>query len=139
MAYTSSNQGGRNELFVRPFPGPDPAVQVSSGGASGILWSRDGRRLYYLAPPYGGRNSRLMSVDVAESSGGFRASRATEVMPWLWGSTTPMTGFDIARDGSFLASDIPEGTTGADRRRANRIGEIHVTLNFLDELRARVR
>ena len=139
MAYTSSNQGGRDELFVRPFPGPDPAVQVSSGGASGILWSRDGRRLYYLAAPNGGRNSRLMSVDVAESGGSFRAGRATEVMPWLWGSTIPMTGFDIARDGSFLASDIPEGTTGADTRRANRIGEIHVALNFLDELRARVR
>ena len=34
-------------LFVRPFPGPGPAVRVFPGEGHRAVWSADGRSLYY--------------------------------------------------------------------------------------------
>jgi len=46
VAY-ESDETGRVEIFVRPFPGPGPAVRVSTGGGSGPFWRKDGKELYY--------------------------------------------------------------------------------------------
>jgi len=52
IAYTS-NESGRNEVYVRPFPGPGGKWQISTTGvnvAAIVLaprWSRDGRELYF--------------------------------------------------------------------------------------------
>ncbi|HEX9564319.1 MAG TPA: protein kinase [Gemmatimonadaceae bacterium] len=46
LAY-ASNETGRYEVYVRPFPGPGGATQVSVDGASQPMWSRDGRELFY--------------------------------------------------------------------------------------------
>jgi len=47
VAYVS-DESGRNQIYVRPFPGPGSARQVSQGGGSTPRWSRDGRSLYFL-------------------------------------------------------------------------------------------
>ncbi len=47
-AYVSS-EAGRDEVYVRPFPGGGGRVLVSSGGGDEPLWSRDGRRILYRA------------------------------------------------------------------------------------------
>ena len=39
LAY-SSDASGRGEVYVRPFPGPGAAVQVSTGGGGTPTWSR---------------------------------------------------------------------------------------------------
>ena len=46
LTYTS-NETGRMEVYVRPFPGPGGATQVSTDGGDQPVWSRDGRELYY--------------------------------------------------------------------------------------------
>ena len=47
IAY-SSNQSGRTEVHVKPFPaGPDPSVQVSTGGGVAPIWGPNGDELYY--------------------------------------------------------------------------------------------
>jgi len=46
LAYVS-NQTGRMEVYVRPFPGPGGTKQVSIDGGDQPIWSRDGRELYY--------------------------------------------------------------------------------------------
>ncbi|HEX8362335.1 MAG TPA: protein kinase, partial [Longimicrobium sp.] len=43
LAY-AANPSGRHEVYLRPFPGPGAAVQVSDGGGTEPAWSRDGRR-----------------------------------------------------------------------------------------------
>ncbi|MEO7085482.1 MAG: protein kinase [Gemmatimonadaceae bacterium] len=48
VAYTS-DESGRNEIYVRPFPGPGARVQISAGGGDEAKWSRDGKSLYYRA------------------------------------------------------------------------------------------
>ena len=42
-----SNESGRDEVYVRPFPRNGGVIQVSSGGGTEPVWSRDGRELFY--------------------------------------------------------------------------------------------
>jgi serine/threonine-protein kinase len=46
LAY-QSDEAGRMEVYVRPFPQPGPRVPVSVQGGTEPAWSRDGRELYY--------------------------------------------------------------------------------------------
>jgi Tol biopolymer transport system component len=49
LAY-SSNESGKTEVYVIPFPGPGGRWQISNNGAnplSGSIWSKDGKELYY--------------------------------------------------------------------------------------------
>jgi eukaryotic-like serine/threonine-protein kinase len=46
VAYVS-DESGRPEVYVRPFPGPGTRSQVSIDGATAPVWSRDGRELFF--------------------------------------------------------------------------------------------
>jgi serine/threonine-protein kinase len=48
IAYTS-NESGRYEVYVRPFPGPGQKQLVSVDGGMEPRWRGDGRELYYRA------------------------------------------------------------------------------------------
>ncbi len=59
LAFTS-NESGRNEVYVRPFPNTAAARwQVSRRGGSGPVWSGSGRELFYL-----GAEGMLMAAAV---------------------------------------------------------------------------
>jgi Tol biopolymer transport system component len=44
-----SEETGRLEIYVQPFPGPGPKRVVSIGGGLQPAWKSDGRELYYVA------------------------------------------------------------------------------------------
>jgi Tol biopolymer transport system component len=47
----SSNESGRNEIIVQPFPDSSRGRwQVSNEGGSAPRWRKDGRELYYIDP-----------------------------------------------------------------------------------------
>ncbi len=48
LAY-QSDETGRSEIYVRPYPGPGARLSLSAEGGSEPAWSRDGRSLYYRA------------------------------------------------------------------------------------------
>src|SRR5262245_15372026 len=48
IAY-QSNESGRFEIYVQPFPGPGGKTQVSIDGGAQPRWQRDGRELFYIA------------------------------------------------------------------------------------------
>jgi Tol biopolymer transport system component len=48
LAYVS-NESGRAEIYVQPFPGPGGKVPISTNGGLQPMWSRDGRELFYRA------------------------------------------------------------------------------------------
>jgi len=58
IAYTS-NESGRFEIYVQPFPGPGKRTQISTGGGRMPQWRRDGKELFYLSA-----DSRLMAQSV---------------------------------------------------------------------------
>ncbi len=48
MAY-HSNESGRQEVYVRPFPGPGRTWQVSTQGGRWATWREDGNEIIYQA------------------------------------------------------------------------------------------
>jgi serine/threonine protein kinase len=58
MAYTS-NESGRNEIYVQRFPQADGKWQISTDGGGTVRWRGDGREIFYTAP-----DNRLMAVSV---------------------------------------------------------------------------
>ena len=62
VAY-ESNETGRLEIYVQPFPGPGPKEQISAGGGRMARWRPDRGELSYVAP-----DRRLMAVSVARSA-----------------------------------------------------------------------
>ena len=100
MAY-ESDETGRREIFVRPFPNTrDSKVQVSDAGGLTPRWSRDGRELYFV-----GADDHLMAVPVragsAFSAGEparlFRLPPAMRDLARSW-----YTPWDVTPDGRFI-------------------------------------
>jgi len=54
-----SDESGRYELYIVPFPGPGGKWQLSTGGAGGFDWLADGRRMAYMTT-----DNKLVTVDV---------------------------------------------------------------------------
>jgi Tol biopolymer transport system component len=69
-----SEVSGRPELYVRPFPGPGPRVQVSTDGAIGPRWSHDGREIFFrsLRPEDPDGETGYMVAARVNTDGAFR-------------------------------------------------------------------
>ena len=63
IAY-QSNESGRHEVYVAPFPGPGGKRQVSTAGGALPRWRADGKELFYRAA-----DNRLMAAEVDANSG----------------------------------------------------------------------
>jgi len=126
LAY-ASEQSGQTEVYVQPFPGPGPRTQISRDGGTEPLWSRDGRRLFYVSGA-----DRLMAVDVATSP-----AFSAEVPRLLYEgrfvfSPNSTTAYDISTDGRrFLRVQQVTPEQPVDR--------IQIVLNWRDELARLVR
>ena len=57
-----SDETGRPEIYLQPFPGPGAKVTVSMNGGRQARWRRDGEELFYIAA-----DNTLMSVPVRQS------------------------------------------------------------------------
>jgi hypothetical protein len=59
IAY-ESDESGRFEVYVQPFPGPGPKHPISTNGGAQVRWPRGGKELFYVA-----LDNRLMSVPIS--------------------------------------------------------------------------
>ena len=57
LAY-QSDESGRHEAYVRPFPGPGGRVPVSLEGGFRPIWASNGREIFYVAAD----NSRMVAT-----------------------------------------------------------------------------
>lgn len=79
IAY-QSNESGRTEIYVKPFPGSGGRSQVSTDGGTNAQWGRDGRELFYRAgQPPDGRACHGEGPD----RGSWNARSAIFHAPWL--------------------------------------------------------
>jgi len=109
-----SNESGREEIYVRPFPDVDGGRwQVSTGGGTRPLWAPSGRELFYLT-----LDGALMGVSVERIDGtsGFTAGAPTKLVEGRYFSGGGGVGgrtYDVSPDGRrFLM--VKEGDGGAD-------------------------
>jgi serine/threonine-protein kinase len=125
LAYVS-NESGREEIYVRPFPGPGGKLAISIGGGGEPRWSKDGHELFYRS------EDRMMAVDVRTSEQSPTAGSPRQLFDGHFQvSDTGLGGYDVAADGRFLMvqpTARPKPTT-----------EIAVVLGWFDDLTARVR
>ena len=105
----ASNETGRTEIQVTPFPGPGSSWKVSTAGGTEPRWRRDGKELYYLAPDgklmvVGVNTGPPFEADVAKAL--FQVRRRERV------SASDQYGYDVSADGQrFLVSaEIGEET-----------------------------
>jgi Tol biopolymer transport system component len=127
LAYTS-NESGKVEVYVRPFPGPGGKWQVSTGGGLMPKWSRNGKELFYRTP-----DSKIMVVTYTASGDSFHADK-----PQLWspGQFTDLginNNFDLHPDGKRFAVLKTPGT-----EQAAAVSKVSFVFNFFDELRRKV-
>ncbi len=65
VAYTS-NESGRLEVYVQPFPGPGGKWMISTEGGTYPLWARNGREIFFRS------DDKMMSASV-ETQPSFKA------------------------------------------------------------------
>ena len=148
VAYVS-NATGREEVYVRPYPGPGAALQISGNGGTEPAWSPDGRRLYYRSAGTILTEALLKFVDITIDTdrvpSPMQAGReAVLIESWPYNITNPTRSFDVAPDGSFIAvkrGDLdaanPGESSAAISRRVQAVSELQIVLNFAEELRVR--
>jgi serine/threonine-protein kinase len=126
IAY-ESNESGREEVYVRPFPNVEGGRwQVSIGGGRTPLWSRDGRELFYLSPA-----NLLMGV-LVEPGPSWRNSTPVQVLKTQYFETGVGSArtFDISPDGRRFLMIKPGGDDAPK--------SIVVVQNWHEELKQRV-
>ena len=116
-----SDESGRNEVFVRPFPRGDGKWQVSTEGGTEPRWAPNGREIFFR------NGARMMSVPV---SAGSRFEPGQPVLlfeaNYRMDHADHLPNYDIAPDGRFLMLQTVESAES---------NNIHVVLNWTEELK----
>lgn len=122
MAYVS-DESGRVEVYVQPYPGPGGKWQISTDGGNEPVWNHNGRELFYRS----GR--KMMAVDISTQTS-FVAGKPRMLFegPYLPTSLT-FPDYDVSLDGQrFLMLKPVEQEQAAPT-------QINVVLNWTEELK----
>ncbi len=125
LAYTS-DESGRYEVYVQPFPGPGGKRQISSGGGEQPVWARNGRELFYLTE----NQRKVMAVDITTQPT-FSANKPTELFEFqrVARIAPPERSiYDISPDGQRFMVVWPNKET-------QEATPINVVFNWFEELK----
>ena len=133
LAY-ASDETGRFEVYVRPFPGGAPVHRVSTAGGGAPLWSPDGRQLFFQMIEEEDFSSRgVMVVDVTTDTAFTRSQPRAVFESREFGLASPGRCYDIAPDGQRFAM-----TTLPSQAEPQPVTRIRFVLNWSEELNERV-
>jgi Tol biopolymer transport system component len=122
IAY-QSEESGRYEVYVQPFPGPGGKWQISTNGGTTPVWAQNGRELFYMS------SGNFMSVSVTAQPT-FSASTpriVADYPPFLMGRLSNGV-YDVSADGQqilFVRANVENGPPD----------EVRVVLNWTEELK----
>jgi Tol biopolymer transport system component len=109
VAY-ETNESGRPEIVVQPFPVPTGKWQVSTGGGIQPRWRADGKELYFVAP-----DGKLMAVSIRAADATFSAGTPMTLFQanLAPGAGTNKQQYAVSRDGRFLINQPAEASTSS--------------------------
>ncbi len=123
LAYIS-DESGRYEVYVQPYPGPGGKWQISTEGGTEPAWNRNGRELFYRS------GDKMMAVEVTTQPA-FAAGKPRMLFEGRYQpSPVQSTNYDVSPDGQrFLMLKPTDQAAPA---------QINVVLNWFEELKRRV-
>ena len=110
VAY-QSNESGRFEIYVQPFPGPGDKVKVSIAGGTDARWHPDGKELFFLAP-----DGTLMAATVRTVGSTFDPGTPKPLFQTrtaVGGNANLFPQYAVSRDGRFLINVPDEASSAA--------------------------
>ena len=123
IAYVS-DQSGRPQIYVEPFPGPGAKYTISTDGGTDPVWARTGRELFFRS------GDQLMAVEV-DSKSGFIATKPKPLFAHPYLRRFGRLDYDVSPDGQHFVMLKDDETASSST-------EINVVLNWLEELKQRV-
>jgi len=125
LAYVT-DESGRPEIYVQPYPGPGGKYQVSTEGGTEPTWSRNGRELFYR------RGDKMMAVEVTTQPS-FSAGKPRMLFsgPYTLAPGSILPFYDVSGDGQrfLMIKESEQATT---------LTQIVVVQNWFEELKRRV-
>jgi eukaryotic-like serine/threonine-protein kinase len=120
LAY-SSNDSGRMEVYLRPFPAPDQRWQVSTQGGTQPIWNPNGREIFYRD------DAKMMAVEVTLSTDAVPVLSEPELLfeqSYAYGAGITIPNYDVSADGQrFLMVKEDAG-----------VRHLNIVLNWTQEL-----
>jgi Tol biopolymer transport system component/predicted Ser/Thr protein kinase len=131
LAYLS-DESGRYEVYVKPFPGPGGKQKISTEGASEILWGKNGELTYRASP----NREKMMAVNI-RTQPDFKAEKPRLLFEGPYLSTLPANtwrpAYSVSADGQrFLMFK------GKENPQNNAATQINLIQNWFEELKQKV-
>ena len=106
MTYVS-NETGRNEVYLTPFPALGDRQQVSTGGGTQAVWNPNGNEIFYRI------DDKMMVVDVLTTPT-LKLSSPRQLFEarYAYGAGITIPNYDISRDGQRFIMVKPEAGAG---------------------------
>ncbi len=125
-----SNETGRKEVYVRPFPNADAGKwQISTAGGTSPLWAKNGREIYFIER----RQMRAATVTTTPTFDVGTTRTLFAIPADVYSAETDnYAPFDVAADGRFIMA-----------RRLQTVAAPNVpllfVLNWFEELKAKMK
>jgi eukaryotic-like serine/threonine-protein kinase len=104
VAY-SSNESGRDEVYVRSFPLPGARFQISADGGIEPQWRKDGTELFYIA-----EDRTLMAVPVKLAGAALEPGQSKRLFPVQVDTFIVGRSYEVSNDGQrFLIRALASG------------------------------
>jgi eukaryotic-like serine/threonine-protein kinase len=125
LAYMS-DESGRFEIYVQPYPGPGGKWQISTEGGTEAVWNPNGRELFYRS------GKKTMAVDITTQPG-FSVGKSRMLFEGQYQPTpTTSPNYDVSHDGQrFLMLKPTDQALAAPT-------QVNVVLNWFEELKQKV-
>jgi Tol biopolymer transport system component len=122
IAFTS-DRSGQDEVYVKPFTGPENMIQISTDGGKHPVWARNSKELFYR------NGNQMMAVPI-------------QIYP-IFEAGTPTLLFEGSfsygyLDWSFSYDISPDGKRFVMAKKGDTPIELNVVLNWFEEIKRKV-
>jgi Tol biopolymer transport system component len=121
IAY-ASNESGRSEIYVQPFPGLGGKWQISTDGGGHAVWARNGRELFYR------NGDKMMVVEVTTQPNFAPGSPKALFEGQFFTAGEGNTNYDVDPNGQRFVMI-------KDSAEPQEAGQINVIQNWTEELK----